>query len=241
MIELFKFKGKNVRFAMIDNDVWFVAMDVAYILDYADNDKMLNLVDEEDKQVKNPHKLETPRLAETFSSNTFRVSFINESGLYACIFGSTKPEAKAFKKWVTSELLPQIRKTGSYSIESKPKTAIELARENLKIMESQIKLLEEIEIQKSIIESQEKDLEKQSEIIDELYNYSSIIRVAKYNKCSETKFNWRRLKSVSESMGLEIKVAPCPRYTTKNLYSHDAWRVAYPEYALPETTTLVIS
>jgi hypothetical protein len=54
-------------------------------------------------------------LAESFNSNTFKVSIINESGLYACIFGSHKPQAKEFKRWVTSQVLPTIRKTGTYS------------------------------------------------------------------------------------------------------------------------------
>jgi anti-repressor protein len=79
-------------------------MDVAKILDYVKVDKMLNLVDDEDKRTENPHKLNNSILEETFDSNTFRVSLINESGVYACIFGSTKPEAKMFKRWVTSEL-----------------------------------------------------------------------------------------------------------------------------------------
>ena len=115
MLELFEFNSNQVRVIILDNQPWVVAMDVAKILDYADPSKMLNLVDDEDKRIENPHKLDNAKMAETFNSNTFKVSLINESGVYACIFGSTKPEAKAFKKWVTSELLPTIRKTGSYS------------------------------------------------------------------------------------------------------------------------------
>jgi hypothetical protein len=77
------------------------------------------LVDAEDKQTINPQKLGNPKIEESFNSNTFRVSLINESGLYAVIFNSTKLEAKAFKRWVTSEVLPQIRKTGKYEPQSK--------------------------------------------------------------------------------------------------------------------------
>jgi prophage antirepressor-like protein len=115
MLELFEFNSNQVRVIILDNQPWVVAMDVAKILDYVKVDKMLNLVDDEDKRTENPHKLNNSILEETFDSNTFRVSLINESGVYACIFGSTKPEAKIFKRWVTSELLPSIRKTGSYS------------------------------------------------------------------------------------------------------------------------------
>ncbi len=121
MLELFKFNSNQVRVIMLDNQPWVVAMDVAKILDYADPSKMLNLVDDEDKRIENPHKLDNAKMAETFNFNTFKVSFINESGVYACIFGSTKPEAKLFKKWVTSELLPTIRKTGNYLVNQEVK------------------------------------------------------------------------------------------------------------------------
>ena len=79
-----------------------------------------------------------------------------------------------------------------------------------------------------------------SEAVDELFNYSSIIRIAKFNGISEERFKWHRLKTVSAQLGLEIKKVPCARFGTKNLYSHDAWRVAYPYVNLPETTTLVV-
>jgi len=111
----FNFNNNQVRVLMIDGEPWFVAKDVAEIFDYADLSKMLNLVDTEDKDVINPKKLDSAILAESFSSNTFKVSIINESGLYACIFGSHKPQAKEFKRWVTSQVLPAIRKSGTYS------------------------------------------------------------------------------------------------------------------------------
>jgi prophage antirepressor-like protein len=122
----FAFQSNQVRILVLDNEPWFVAKDVAQVLEYVDNRRMLDLVDEEDKQVINPQKIEAAKIAESFSSNTFKVSIINESGLYAVIFGSTKPSAKAFKKWVTSEVLPQIRKTGKY--EPKPLTPGELLK-----------------------------------------------------------------------------------------------------------------
>lgn len=96
---------------------------------------------------------------------------------------------------------------------------------------------ERLEAQNILLEQQNECL---SEAVDELFNYSSIVRIAKFNGISETRFKWYRLKAVSVKMGLEIKKVPCPRFVEKNLYSHDAWRVAYPGIALPKTTTLVI-
>ncbi len=111
----FNFNNNQVRILVIDGEPWFVAKDVAEIFDYADLSKMLNLVDAEDKDIINPKKIDSAILAESFNSNTFKVSIINESGLYACIFGSHKPQAKEFKRWVTSQVLPSIRKSGTYS------------------------------------------------------------------------------------------------------------------------------
>ena len=80
-----------------------------------------------------------------------------------------------------------------------------------------------------------------AEAVDELFDYSSILRVAKFNGVSEKLFSWHRLKAVSLELGHEIKRVPSPRFEYQNLYSHDVWRVAYPGVALPETTTLVIN
>jgi phage anti-repressor protein len=122
----------------------------------------------------------------------------------------------------------------------KPKTALELAKERVELAIREVKLQEEIELQRAIIADQEKDLIHQAEVIDELFNYSSIIRIAKFNDCSEKAFSWRKLKAASVTMELEIKKVPDPNFGTKNLYSHDAWRFVYPEFKLPETTTLRI-
>jgi len=135
-----------------------------------------------------------------------------------------------FEIWML-EKIKTLMTQGTVSI--KPKTALELAKE-------QVKLLEQLELQSHLIADLEQEVLEQAEIIDELFDYSSIIRVAKFNNCSEKAFSWRSLKAASKVMGLEIKVAPCPRFGTKNLYSHDAWRYAYPQYKLPETTTLTI-
>jgi hypothetical protein len=115
-----------------------------------------------------------------------------------------------------------------------PKTRRELAEEALK-------LIIELEEKEALIASLEEDVERQAEVIDELFDYSSIIRIAKYNGVPETTFNWRVLKIASTNLKAEIKKVPCPRFETKSLYSHDAWRLAYPGFKLPETTTLVIN
>ena len=101
----------SVRTMEINGEPYFVGKDVAEILGYADTFGALKKhVDEEDKQNCQNSSFESPR----------GLTIINESGLYSLILSSKLPNAKKFKHWVTSEVLPAIRKTGSYSIQSKP-------------------------------------------------------------------------------------------------------------------------
>ncbi len=99
----FEFEDTSVRVIQRDGEPWFVAKDVAVVLDLA-TAGVGRTVDEEDRGL---HNVQTP-------SGDQQMVVVNESGLYSMIFKSRKPEAKRFKKWVTSEVLPTIRKTGSY-------------------------------------------------------------------------------------------------------------------------------
>ena len=96
----------SVRVVVIDDEPWFVGKDVAEALGYADSFGALKKhVDDEDKQNCQNDSFDSPR----------GMTVINESGLYSLIMSSKLPSAKAFKRWVTSEVLPTIRKTGSYN------------------------------------------------------------------------------------------------------------------------------
>ena len=97
-----------IRTLSIDNAPWFVGKDVANALGYKEPTKATrDKVDAEDRGMS---KIDTP-------SGMQSMVIINESGLYSLILSSKLPNAKKFKRWVTSEVLPAIRKTGSYSIE----------------------------------------------------------------------------------------------------------------------------
>lgn len=97
----------QVRTVTIEEEPWFVGKDVAVALGYeSPRAAVSKKVDPEDKGVS---EMETP-------SGKQQMTIINESGLYALIFGSKLESAKRFKHWVTHEVLPAIRKTGSYSI-----------------------------------------------------------------------------------------------------------------------------
>lgn len=105
----------SIRTIEINGDVWFVGKDVAEILGYANASKAVSVhVDEEDKQ------FIMQDIADSQNGNVpmgrTKTAIINESGLYSLILSSKLPTAKKFKHWVTSEVLPAIRKTGSYSV-----------------------------------------------------------------------------------------------------------------------------
>lgn len=97
----------QVRSIIIDGEPWFVGKDVAEALQYKEPQKAIRThVDNADKGVS---KIDTP-------GGRQNLIIINESGVYSLIFSSKLPSAKKFKRWVTSEVLPALRKTGSYSM-----------------------------------------------------------------------------------------------------------------------------
>lgn len=93
---------ETIRIKTIDGEPWFVAKDVADKLGYAQTSNMMKRIDEEDSK------------SSILDGMNMKSSLINESGLYSAIIGSKLDSAKRFKHWVTSEVLPSIRKNGGY-------------------------------------------------------------------------------------------------------------------------------
>lgn len=103
----------RIRGLMLNSDPWFVGRDVAGALEYSNTkDALSTHVDPEDKRI-----LQRSENA-TFEIPNRGLTIINESGLYSLILSSKLPTAKRFKHWVTSEVLPAIRKTGRYEMEA---------------------------------------------------------------------------------------------------------------------------
>ena len=108
----------QIRTVIINNEPWFVAKDISDKLGYAKTFSMTKQIDEEDRMIFDT----SSQVDANFNSKTRSIGVINESGLYSAIMGSKLPNAKKFKRWVTSEVLPQIRKTGSYDRNQLPQT-----------------------------------------------------------------------------------------------------------------------
>lgn len=132
-LKVFNFEELPVRTLTIENEPFFVGKDVAEVLGYSNTrDALAKHVDEEDKL--------TSQIA-TGGQNR-QMSIINESGLYSLIFSSRLESAKRFKRWVTSEVLPSLRKTGKYEVPTDPMQALKLmfeAQEETKQEMSNIK------------------------------------------------------------------------------------------------------
>ena len=125
----FNYEEQQVRTIEKDGEPWFVGKDVATILGYSDTDQALRKhVDDADKLTRQIDGAGQKR----------NVTVINESGLYSLILSSKLPTAKEFKHWVTSEVLPSIRKTGEYKITPAQQNRLDIMERNSRAREASL-------------------------------------------------------------------------------------------------------
>jgi len=119
-LNLFTYEGNEIRtFSDVENMAWFAGVDVCTILGYVKPLIAINKLDDDEKEL--------GYLTDT-SGQKRKTWSINEAGLYSLILSSTKPEAKAFKRWITHEVLPAIRKAGRYTREDQAEKDLTLQR-----------------------------------------------------------------------------------------------------------------
>lgn len=215
----FDFDGYAVR-TMTDDDseVWFVAKDVADILGYAKTNNMTERLDDDEKRM-----LYIP-VSQT------NQTLINESGLYNAVMGSQKEEAKRFKRWVTSEVLPSIRKTGGYSVT--PQTYSEA----LFVAAQQAKRAEEAEILAGKRDSQFKSVRgsygnhvmqhnKYVHSKGEGFRHATISHV---KSVIPGKYSWQMLANYCSYHSLSVEILT-PHYQSVplNSYPAEAWMAIY--------------
>ncbi len=104
-LQLFKFEHQPVRVVLVDGEPWFVARDICTALGLTNLSMALGRLDDDEKGVT---QIDTP-------GGTQRMATVNESGMYSLVLRSDKKEAARFRRWVTHKVLPEIRRTGSYS------------------------------------------------------------------------------------------------------------------------------
>ncbi len=187
----------SIRTLSIDGEPWFVGKDVAEILGYHDTAKAIRVhVDEEDKQI-----FKVDEMA-TLKTSNYGVFIINESGLYSLILSSKLPTAKQFKRWVTSEVLPAIRKHGMYATDeliNNPDFAIQVFTELKKEKEKSKQLELQNEQQRQIIG----ELQPKADYMDMILRNKSLVTVSQIAK--DYGMTAQELNSLLHDLGIQYK------------------------------------
>ena len=174
-------KFGSVRTVEIKGEPWFVGKDIAEALGYTYTaDAIRNNVDEEDKL--------TRQIIDSGQSRGMKV--INESGLYSLVLSSKLPTAKEFKRWVTSEVLPSIRKTGSYTME--------LPHDYLSALEA----LVTTEKARQLAESQVKLMQPKADFYDTVASSESLLSMADVAKVLDMGIGRNKLYKLLRDRGI---------------------------------------
>jgi len=190
-IQTYVFETQEVRMIEQNNEPWFVGKDVAEVLGYSRaRDAIAAHIDQEDKKGAPIH---------SDLGGTQQMTIINESGLYSLILKSNMPNAKKFKRWVTSEVIPSIRKHGMYANEatldkllSDPDTAIKL-----------LETIKEEREQRLIAEQRVNELQPKATYYDLILQNKTLLSVSQIAKdygMSATKLN-----AVLHELGVQYK------------------------------------
>ena len=199
----------QVRSVLIDGEPWFVAADVCRALDIRNSRDAVARLDDDEKGVVST---DTP-------GGEQKLSFINEPGLYTLVLGSRKPEAKAFKRWITHEVIPSIRKTGAYSVKLSP--AEQLVRQAQMLLEQE-KRLATVENRMKTVEAR---LETRSEDVFSIAGYASVrgLRV----DVSTANLLGRKAAALSHEYRYPVSTTPDPRFGKVNVYHTDILKIVF--------------
>lgn len=129
----FDYNGQQVRTIVIDGEPWFVAKDVCDVLEHTNSRVALERLDDDEKGVSTVYTPGGPQ----------EMAIVSEAGLYVLVLTSRKPEAKLFKRWVTHEVIPAIRRTGAYG--QKPVSQLDALRQTVDILAQQEQRLAAVE------------------------------------------------------------------------------------------------
>lgn len=203
-MKVWNYEGSKVRTVEKDGEVWWVGKDVAEVLGYSNSRKTItDHVDEEDKGVTKCDTL----------GGTQNLTIINESGVYALIFGSKLPTAKKFKHWVTSEVLPSIRKTGAYNNTSSQdnETILELCSQVCKLSDTIINMKEEIVSENYENSEENREHKKNKEFNVSLHWRKNVMetkfeKLSNYYNISRDKLYFEIFRKLENMLGIHINI-----------------------------------
>lgn len=207
----------EVRTVTINDEPWFVAADVCRALEIGNSRMATERLDDDEKGVS---LIDTP-------GGQQELTIINEPGLYSLVLGSRKPEAKAFKRWITHEVIPALRKTGTYSL--KPMSQLEIAKISLDMLIEQEKRLDSLEQENESTREQIKELN--AKITTRAQDSYSVAGYASLRgiKLDVSRANMlgREATRLSQKYGYEISKTPDPRFGTVNVYHTDVLKAVF--------------
>lgn len=231
----FNFNDNQVRTVLIDGEPWFVASDVTSILELANTSMAVQALDDDEYRIIGRSEMAVLTLSSTDSQKggAQSMTLVSESGLYSLVMRSRKPESKAFRKWVTSEVLPSIRKTGSYDINSRPLTQAEIILASAQQLVAHERTIREHDSRIEVLESENKEKDRIIETMkeelkefrdeEEYYTAKAAMIMYGYTQISEPEASavGRKLSSLSREMGYEKKNRNHAVYGNVGLYHID--------------------
>lgn len=244
-LSVFNFNQNEVRTIVKDDgEIWFVAPDVATVLGYRNAPDMVRNLDNDE--------ISTTQIVRSSSGGNPNITIINESGLYSATIKSRKLEAKQFKKWVTSDVLPSIRKNGGYIVGQEnddPELilakALQVAnnvilRKTQELQQAQNERDFAIETKAHISDKKtatamatasklKRQCEKLKDKLGEAVNFAAIAAINNKLKTNYGTQDGRTLSKYSKEHGLEIKKALVTgqRFSEVNSYHRDAWKAVF--------------
>lgn len=224
------FDGHQLRIIEKDGDPWFVAKDVAEILGFSETNAMTRYLDDDET------------MSVKLTGMNMNSTIINEPGLYSAVLRSRKPEAKRFKRWITHEVIPSIRKHGAYMTPEKieevllnPDTIIKLATDLKEERERRQKAEQTIQDQKpKVLFAEAVETSESSILVGEL---SKILRQNGIDIGQNRLFKWLRdngflIKKKGESFNL-----PTQRSMDMGLFEIKKRTISNPDGSVRTTTT----
>jgi prophage antirepressor-like protein len=220
-LKVFGFEGKDVRVIIRTGEPWWVLKDVCSALGIANSRDAAGRLDDDEK--------DDVGIADAIGRKQ-NTSAISESGLYSVILLSRKPQAKVFKRWITHEVIPSIRKHGAYMT---PPTIDELVANPDMLIKLATTLKEEQEARKLALKQLEETstlLEYKVIELDESKEWFTVKRVAKMNRVPWKNISWKRLKTTSAYLQYDVRKIFDANYGAVNSYHVEVWKQEYPGF-----------